>query len=118
VLIGVSRLSIWNNAWFMKKRIIIQVLKNTLRNCLRLKFGKSRIIQYFLFAHQNILIDMLEVKIAFQELDLLALIVNFENHKTTLINVVAESLFCLSTIRDKRRRMKLKAAGHVYKEFI
>ena len=58
---------------------------------------------------------MLEVKIAFQELDFHTLIVNFENHRAALINVVAESsLFCLSTIRDTRRRMKLKAVGHKY----
>jgi hypothetical protein len=70
------------------------------------------------FAHQNILTDVLELKIAFQKLDCRILIGTFENHSARLINVVDELLlFCRSSIRDTCRRIKLKAVGHVYTRF-
>lgn len=60
---------------------------------------------------------MLELKIVFQELDWLTLFATFENHRVKLINVVAE-LFGPSPVRDMRRRMKLKAVGHVIEDLI
>jgi len=45
------------------------------------------------------------------------LFATFENHRVKLINVVAE-LFGPSPVRDMRRRMKLKAVGHVIEDLI
>jgi len=60
---------------------------------------------------------MLELNIAFKELDLITLIAIFENNRAKVLHVVTELLFCLSPIRDMRSLMKLQAAGHVYTRY-
>jgi hypothetical protein len=54
---------------------------------------------------------MLELKIAFKELDLIALITTFKNKRAKLINVVAELFFCFESSKGHSSSCEAKSTG-------